>query len=97
MAARSGWRIELTPAAVRQLRRTSGTELLALRGVILALADDRRPPGARKLSGHRLWRVAIRIDGRPWRVVYQVRPKELLVVVTRVVRRGEATYRGLEG
>ena len=32
--------------------------------------------------------------GEPWRVVYQVRNTERLVIVTRVVRRDEGTYRG---
>jgi len=68
---------------------------MALRGVILALADDRRPPGAQKLRGTDLWRIRVRIDGAPWRVVYQVRDSERLVVVTRVARRDESTYRRL--
>lgn len=89
------WRVELTPAAARQLRRVRTDDLLALHGVILALSDDQRPSGARKLSGIDLWRVRLRIDGMPWRIVYQVRPDEHLVVVTRVARRDEATYRQL--
>jgi len=87
------WRVELTPAAVRQLRRVRTDELLALRGVILALADDQRPSGARKLSGTDLWRLRLRIDGMPWRIVFQLRSDEHLVIVTRVARRDEATYR----
>jgi mRNA-degrading endonuclease RelE of RelBE toxin-antitoxin system len=31
----------------------------------------------------------------PWRIVYQVRKTDGVVVVTRVARRDEATYRGL--
>lgn len=89
------WRVELTPAASRQLKRLPADRLLAMRGVILGLADDRRPPGATKLRGTKLWRVRVRIDGAPWRVVYQVRDADRLVVVTRVARRGEGTYRGL--
>jgi mRNA interferase RelE/StbE len=87
------WRVDLTPAAVRQLRRLRTDELLALRGVILALADDQHPREARKLSGTDLWRVRLRIDGAPWRIVYQVRSNEQVVIVTRVARRDEATYR----
>jgi mRNA interferase RelE/StbE len=89
------WRVELTPAVARSLRRNRPDQLLALRGVILALADDRRPPGARRLRGTDLWRVRVRIDGNPWRVVYQVRQRDMLVVVTRVARRDEATFRRL--
>jgi mRNA-degrading endonuclease RelE of RelBE toxin-antitoxin system len=50
----------------------------------------------RKLSGTTdLWRIRLRIDGQPWRIVYQVRDAEQQVVVTRVVRLDEETYRHL--
>lgn len=89
------WRIELTPAAGRELRRLRSDELLALRGVILALADEQRPRGAAKIRGSDLWRLRVRIDGIPWRVVYQVRERSRLVLITRVARRDESTYRNL--
>ena len=88
-------RVELTPAATRQLRRARAADALALRGVILALAEDPHPPGSGRLAGSDLWRVRVRIDGVPWRVIYQLRERGALVVVARVVRRGEATYRRL--
>jgi mRNA-degrading endonuclease RelE of RelBE toxin-antitoxin system len=69
------------------------TDALALRGVILALGEDQHPPGSGKLAGSDLWRVRIRIDSVPWRIIYQVRKQQDLVVVARVVRRDEATYR----
>jgi mRNA interferase RelE/StbE len=91
----SRWRVELTPAVMRQLRRLRGDELLAMRGAILALVDDPFPSGVRKLSDADLWRIRLRIHGAPWRIVYQVREGERLVIVTRVARRDEATYRGI--
>lgn len=90
-----GWRVELTPAAVRQLRRLRGEDLLLLRGAILALAGDPFPATVRKLAGTDLWRIRLRIHGVPWRVVYQVRDRERLVIITRVARRDDATYRGI--
>ena len=66
-----------------------------LRGAILALAGDPFPRTARKLTGADLWRIRIWIHGVPWRVVYQVRDRERLVIITRVARRDEATYRGV--
>lgn len=89
------YRVELTPAAARQLRRLRAVEALALRGVILALGAEPHPTGSGKLAGSDLGRVRVRIDGVPWRVVYQVREAEALVVVARAARRGEATYRRL--
>lgn len=71
-------------------------EAAALRGVILALADDPRPSGAAKLRGRRgLWRILVRVDGRAWRVVYQLRDADRLIIVTRVAARDEGTYRGV--
>lgn len=87
-----GWRVELSPAAARQVRRVRPAELAALRGVILALRENRRPTGARKVAGANLWRIRVRIDGVPWRVLYQVRSRERLVVIARVARRDEARF-----
>jgi mRNA interferase RelE/StbE len=87
------WRVELTPAVARQLRRTRPGELLALRGIILGLADEPRPTGARKLTDRALWRIRVRIDGQPWRVVYQLDDAARLLLVTRVAPRDEGTYR----
>jgi mRNA-degrading endonuclease RelE of RelBE toxin-antitoxin system len=87
--------VELTPPAARQLRRLRGEDLLVLRGAILALAGDPFPGTVRKLAGGDLWRIRLRIHGVPWRIVYQVRDRERLVIITRVARRDEATYRGI--
>jgi mRNA interferase RelE/StbE len=90
------YRVVLTPAAQRQLDRLRGVTLIALRGVILALADEPRPPGSAKLAGRRnLRRLRVRIDGQPWRVVYQLDESEQLAIVTRIARRDEGTYRRL--
>ena len=92
----TSYRVVLTPAAQRQLGGLRGSVLIALRGVILALGIDPLPRGSLKLSGSDdLWRIRLRIDGQPWRVIYQLRPKEKTVVVTRVARRDEGTYRAL--
>lgn len=92
----AGWRVELAPAAARQLRSLPPAQMAALRGVILGLGEERQPPGSRKLRGHRdLWRVRVRVDGRAWRIVYQLRRDRELVVVVRVVPRDEGTYRGV--
>jgi mRNA interferase RelE/StbE len=86
-------RVRLEHAAPRSLGKLRGGTFVALRGVILALGDDPRPAGCRKLVGRDLYRIRLRIDGVPWRVVYQVRDEDEVVLVTYVVRRDEATYR----
>jgi len=88
-------RVRLEPAAARSLGKLRGATFVAVRGTILALADDPRPPGCRKIAGRDLYRIRLRIDGVPWRVVYQVRGEEKVVLVTQVVRRNEGTYRRL--
>lgn len=89
------YRVVLAPGAARMLERVRGATLMGLRGALLALGDDPRPPGSRKLSGSDLHRVRLRIDGIPWRILYQVRDAERAVWVARVVRRDEGTYRRL--
>lgn len=70
--------------------------LVAIRGVILALADDPRPRGVKKLTGQEdLWRLTVRVDGVSWRIVYRIVDPEPDVVVTRIVRRDEGTYHNL--
>ncbi len=62
-----------------------------LRGPILALAVDPRPPGAVKISGTEF--VRLRVGAL--RMAYLVDDTRRLVVVLRAARRSEATYRRL--
>ena len=88
-------RVTLAPGVSRTLSRLPGPTLLALRGAILALADEPRPHGSGKLAVFDLYRLRLRVDGTPWRIIYQVRDADEVVLVTRVARRDEGTYRGL--
>ena len=85
-------RDELAPAAQRQLRRLPPGEAARLRGPILSLGIDPRPPGAAKLAGTGFWRVRV----GDLRIVYLVDDDDGLVVVLRVARRAESTYRRLD-
>lgn len=82
-------RIELAPAAQRQLRRLPPGDAARLRGPILALALAPRPPGAVKLAGSDFWRLRV----GDLRVVYVVDDASRLVIVLKVARRSESTYR----
>jgi mRNA interferase RelE/StbE len=84
-------RVEIAPAAQRQLRRLPPGDAARLRGPILALAADPRPLGSVKLVGPEFWRV--RIGGL--RIVYLVDDHARLVVILRAARRSESTYRDL--
>jgi mRNA interferase RelE/StbE len=83
------YRVELAPAAQRQLRKLPPGVAAGLRGPILALALEPRPPGATKLEGSDLWRIRI----GDLRVIFAIDDVEQLVVVLRVARRSESTYR----
>ena len=87
----SGYRVELAPAALRELRGVPPGDAARLRGPILALAVDPSPPGAAKISGTEF--VRLRVGAL--RIVYLVDDARRLVVVLRAARRSEATYRRL--
>ncbi len=83
------WRVELAPAAQRQLRKLPPDATARLRGPILALARDPRPPGALTLTGSSLWRLRV----GDVRIVYAIDDTARVVVILRVARRNESTYR----
>ena len=83
------FRVELAPAAQRQLRRLPPGVAASLRGPILALGVDPRPPGTTKLTGTDYWRLRI----GELRVIYVIDDDQALAVVLRVGRRSESTYR----
>ena len=86
--------IEVTPAADRELdrlkRRIQRRDFERLRVAIRDLANEPRPEGVRKLRGEE-WTWRIRVG--QYRVVYDIDDDRGLVVVLRVARRSETTYR----
>ena len=90
------YRVEFSPAARRTVDRLRGISQIAVRGVIRGLAANPRPAGSTKLVGiPSTWRVRVRIDGEAWRIVYRIDDTPGMVIIARVVRRDEGTYRGL--
>ena len=85
-------RVELALAAQRQLRRLPPGDAARLRGPILALAMDPRPPGTVKLTGTEFWRLRV----GDLRVIYLIDDPASLVIVLRVARRSESTYRRVD-
>jgi mRNA interferase RelE/StbE len=83
------WRVELAPAAQRQLRKLPPDATARARGPILALALDPRPPAAGLLVGSRFWRLRV----GDLRIAYAIDEAARTVVVVRVARRSESTYR----
>lgn len=85
------YRVELAPAAQRELARLPPGTAAQLRPPILALALNPRPVGVVKLTATDFWRMRI----GTLRIIYSVNDAARLVVVLRVARRSERTYRGV--
>ncbi len=85
------YQINLRRTAQKQLDRLVGRDYEAVVRVISAFAQQPRPPRAEKLAESGLWRVRI----GSYRVIYSIDDKERLVIVVRVARRAEDTYRRL--
>ncbi len=84
------YRVELAPAAQRDLERLPAQAFQRLAGPIQALGESPRPPGVRKVCGEeRTWRIRV----GPFRVIYDVYDDRSLIVVLKVDRRRESTYR----
>ena len=78
--------LAIKQSAQRELDALDDTVFKRIDRKILALADDPRPAGCKKLKGHRdHWRVRI----GDWRVVYIVDDVARLVSITRVAHRRE--------
>jgi mRNA interferase RelE/StbE len=82
-------RVILAPPAQRQLRRLPPAVAARARAPILALADDPRPAGAARVQGSDF----LRVRSGDLRVVYSIDDVAREVVVLRVARRSESTYR----
>ena len=78
------YRIEVAPAAVRQLRKLDRGAQRRVQAAIELLAGEPRPSGARKLvGGDGEWRVR----AGDYRIVYEIHDNVLLVLVVAVGHR----------
>jgi mRNA interferase RelE/StbE len=84
------YEIRLAPAAVRQLRKLDPPGRRRVQAAIDLLAEDPRPPGARQLvGGAGEWRVRT----GDFRIIYDIRDGELLVLVVKVGHRRDVYER----
>ena len=84
------YRIEIAPAAVRQLRTLDPTSQRRVQAAIELLADHPRPSGATKpVGGDGEWRVRT----GDYRIVYEVHDDVLLVLVVAVGHRRDIYQR----
>ncbi len=85
------YQVRLRRAVQRQLDKLAEHEYEIVAEAISALEQEPRPTGAKKLAESGLWRIRV----RQYRVVYKIDDKERLVIVARVARRTEDTYKKL--
>jgi mRNA interferase RelE/StbE len=76
--------IEIAPAAERALKKLQADIQKRIIKALLKLQEDPRPAGVKKLSGEDdLYRIRV----GDYRIVYQIRDNELVVLVVRVAHR----------
>ena len=84
------YRIEVSPAAARQLKKLDRRILAEIAERIDSLAVDPRPHGCEKLSGYdNLYRVRVGDN----RIVYGIEDQLVLVVILKVGSRAEIYQR----
>jgi mRNA interferase RelE/StbE len=77
----------LKPAAKRSLDALSGKDFQRVKAHLLALGNDPRPAGAKKLKGSDgFWRVRV----GDYRIIYQIEDDRLVVLVIGIAHRREA-------
>ena len=86
-----GYQVRLRRAAQRQLDKLAKKDYEIIAEVISALEREPRPHGIKKLAESGLWRIRVGC----YRVVYNINDEERLVIVVRVARRTEDTYKRL--
>ncbi len=86
-----GYEVRLRQVAQKQLDKLDEYDYAAIAEAISALEQEPRPAGVKKLAESGLWRIRV---GR-YRVVYDIDDGKNLVVVVRVARRAEDTYKRL--
>ena len=84
------YRVEVAPAAVRQLRKLNMDARRRVQAAVELLADQPRPNAAKKLvGGDGEWRVRT----GDYRIIYEIRDDVLLVLVVAVGHRRDISQR----
>lgn len=79
------YEVDLTPAAVRSLRRLDPPARRRVQAAIDLLADNPRPPAASKLVGSSDWRVRT----GDYRIIYAIEDDRLVILVLALGHRRE--------
>ncbi len=81
-----GYELTFRPAALRQLRKLDSQIARRIKSTTETLRTEPRPPGVKALTGQRGW---LRIRVGDYRIVYEVRDSELVVLVIQIGHRSQ--------
>ena len=84
------YEVVLHPTAARELDRVPHEIFRRIDAAVWSLREQPRPIGVRKLQGE-LHRIRI----GDWRIIYAILDRERRIIIVRVTRRSEKTYKGL--
>ncbi|MGL5828715.1 MAG: type II toxin-antitoxin system RelE family toxin [Angustibacter sp.] len=80
------YRVEFTSASARQVKKLPRPTRTRILRAIESLAEEPRPPGARKLAGQA---TAWRVRTGDYRIIYEVLDDELVITIVRAGHRRE--------
>ena len=86
-----GYEVKIRSAAQKYLDTLTGKDYQAVAEAISALEETPRPPKVKRLADSDLWRVRVKRH----RVIYAINDTDREIIVVRVARRSEDTYKGL--
>ena len=87
------YRLEIERRALKEITRLPWQDQERIEAAIDTLADDPRPRGCQPVKAADPGTYRLRVGD--YRIVYLVRDADQVVIVARVARRREDTYRGL--
>jgi mRNA interferase RelE/StbE len=87
------YRVEVSRRVRKAMARLHRTDQARIIVALKNLAEDPRPPGCRPVRNAPKGTYRIRVGS--YRVIYTVIDADQVVVVARVAKRDESTYRGL--
>ena len=87
------YRLEIERRALKEITRLPWQDQERIEAAIDTLADDPRPRGCQPVKATDPGTYRLRVGD--YRIVYLVRDADQVVIVARVARRREDTYRGL--
>ncbi|HLA95206.1 MAG TPA: type II toxin-antitoxin system RelE/ParE family toxin [Pyrinomonadaceae bacterium] len=83
------YHVEISKEADKQISKLPKRDQLKVLNAIISLADNPRPHGYKKLEYYNEY---FRYRVGNYRIIYQIRDKELFVFVVEVKKRDESTY-----